>query len=355
VIAALSDGLGSGVKANLLASMTTTMALKFVANNMEIGRSAKIIMSALPVCRVRKISYATFSIMDASLSGSVRIIEMGNPPALLFRDGKAYQMKSEKLEEPNWKNRSMNISSLEALPHDRVVIFSDGVSQAGMGSEKYRLGWRTEGCMEFVEEILSDTPEISSHDLAAIIIRAAVNKDPGHLPHDDMTCAVAHFRKPEKLLLFTGPPFSQEKDAECARMLKSFEGKKVICGGTTAEIVGRELEKEIVMDVRTLKDDLPPISTMEGVDLVTEGIFTLTKTVRLLEDENLNGANGAAARLIDELLAADVIEFLVGSRINEAHQDPNLPIDLELRRNIIRRMEKVLKEKYLKEVKVKFV
>ncbi len=355
VIAALSDGLGSGVKANILASMTVTMALKFAANNMEIGNSAEIIMSALPVCRVRKISYATFTIMDASLTGTVRITEMGNPPALLVRNGKGVPLKGNRIESAKWKDRSMDVYEIDALPRDRIVIFSDGISQAGMGTDKYKLGWKNEGCLELVEEIVKNDSDISSHDLSGQIVKAAAAKDPGFMPHDDMTCAVVHFRKPKKMLLFTGPPFSAEKDAECAKILDAFQGRKVVCGGTTAEIIGRELDRKITMDVRTLRDDLPPLSQMDGVDLVTEGIFTLTKTARLLKNGVIHASDDAAGQLVDALLSSDIIEFLVGTRINEAHQDPNLPMDLELRRNIIKRIARILKDKYMKETKIKFV
>jgi hypothetical protein len=170
-----------------------------------------------------------------------------------------------------------------------------------------------------------------------------------------MTCSVIYFRHPRKLMLLTGPPFDREKDAEYVKRLAEFDGQKVICGGTTAEITARQLKREINMNIRGLRSELPPTSKIEGIDLVTEGIFTLTKTAQYLEKETISGIKDPAGQLVDLLLDNDIIEFMVGTRINEAHQDPNLPVDIELRRNIIKRIAESLKDKYLKEVKIQFV
>lgn len=356
VLAVLSDGLGSGVKANILANMTASMALRFIAENTEIIRTAEIIMSALPICQVRKISYATFTIVDTVLNGRTRIIEMGNPPFLLVRNGQGVEIKSRKVESPNWKERAINVYEFEALPNDRLVFFSDGISQAGMGTDKFPLGWRIKGCLKYIEDVVKQNSAISAHELANAVVREALRKEPGYLAEDDMTCAVIYFRNPKKMLLFTGPPFDRVHDAECAEMLNSFEGDKVICGGTTAEIIGRELGRTITMDLSSMVgSDLPPISTMEGVNLITEGIFTLTKTAQYLENGTGGKINNAAGRLVEILMNNDIIELVVGTRINEAHQDPNLPVDLEIRRNIVKRIAKVLREKYLKEVNIKYV
>lgn len=354
-IAVMSDGLGSGVKASILALMTTTMALRFVAEDREIVHSAEIIMDALPICQVRKISYATFTIVDTSLSGRTRVIEMGNPECMLIRSGSRVAVPSRTMESPKWQDRTMNIYDFNAQPHDRLIFFSDGISQSGMGTKNLPLGWRVEGCLNYVQTVLKANPDISSHDLANSIMREAIAKEPGLVAGDDMTSAVIYFRYPKKLLLFTGPPYDRERDSECADMLKDFDGAKVVCGGTTAEIIARELGREIRMDLKSFGGDLPPISAMDGVDLITEGIFTLTKTAQYLERGTGAYINDPAGKLVNILLGNDIIELVVGTRINEAHQDPNLPVDLEIRRNIVKRIARVLRSKYMKEVKIKFV
>lgn len=156
------------------------------------------------------------------------------------------------------------------------------------------------------------------------------------------------------MLLFTGPPFDQNRDAECARMLKAFPGTKVICGGTSAEIIARELNLPLTVDLNSMGGDLPPMSRMPGIDLVTEGIFTLSRAAGYLEKGD-HAKLDPAQQLVELMRRHDIIEFVVGTRINEAHQDPNLPIDLELRRNIIRRLETVLRDRYMKEVRITFV
>ena len=95
LIAVLSDGLGSGVKANILANMTATMILKFVAAGHNLMKAAEIVMNSLPVCQVRKISYATFSVADCSETGAVKIVEEGNPEFLYIKNGKVVPQEAK--------------------------------------------------------------------------------------------------------------------------------------------------------------------------------------------------------------------------------------------------------------------
>lgn len=356
VLAVLSDGLGSGVKANILASMTASMALKFASESTEgIVRAAEIMMSALPICQVRKISYATFTVVSTQLHGATRVIEMGNPEFQLFRYGRWHDLTYQVLESPHWNDRKMKVYNFEAAPSDRLVFFSDGISQAGMGSAMWPLGWRESGCAEYVRRILTEEPEISSRDLTERIILEACRKEPRLYNKDDMTAAAFYFRKPKKMILFTGPPFDPERDAWCAELVDQFDGDKVISGGTSAEIVSRELGRPLSVSLTDIGGDIPPSSAMEGIDLVTEGIFTLTKAAQYLDGGELAGAKDAAARLTAILLRNDVIEILVGTRVNEAHQDPKLPQDIEIRRNIVKRIAKTLEDHYLKTVDIKYV
>ena len=356
VVAVLSDGLGSGVKANILASMTATMAMKFaVLPNYSILHAAEIMMSALPICQVRKISYATFTILNAWPDCSIRIVEMGNPPFLLFRQGKQIEIPFEQLESEHWNNRKMKIYHFPARSEDRIIFFSDGISQAAIGSPKWPLGWRESGCAEFIAEILKETPSISSHELCDAIIKEARRKEPQRINKDDMTCAALYFRHPRKMLVFTGPPYDRLHDAECAKIIDAFDGEKVVCGGTSAEIIARELNRELKMNLESISSEMPPMSSMQGIDLVTEGIFTLTKAAGYLEKADTFMHCNPAGILAEMMRRNDLIYFLVGTRINEAHQDPNLPQELELRRNIVQRIAGILKTQFLKKVDIKYV
>lgn len=352
ILAVLSDGLGSGVKAGILSGMTAAMALKFTASNMDFAHSAEIMMDALPVCQVRKISYATFTIVDCAIQGRARIIEMDNPATLFLRRNQPLPLEYRKIAAPKGQDRELRIAETDTRPQDRVVLVSDGITQAGIGTKAWPLGWRETGLNEFVLEQLDADPELSAHALAENIIHEALKKEPRRTAQDDMTCGVIYFREPRRLLLLTGPPYDKDRDTEYARKVDEFDGRKVICGGTTATIVGRELHRDIHMDLKNAPDDMPPPSYMEGVDLVTEGILTLTRAAQVLEEDKNLPERDPAARLAALLLESDVIEFVVGSRINEAHQDPKLPIDLEIRRNIVRRLAGILEKRYLKETSI---
>ena len=177
-------------------------------------------------------------------------------------------------------------------------------------------------------------------------------------PRHDLTCAVLYLRQPRRILVCSGPPFKEQKDEILADMVARYPGTKLICGGTTAQIVSRELGRPVSVVLRRDPAGLPPTSTMEGVDLVTEGVLTLNRVHSLLERSASDGVvkekgtDGVVARM---LLDHDVIEFVVGTRINPMHQDPNLPVDLELRRNLIKRLGELLENKYRKEVRIQYI
>ena len=353
VIAVLSDGLGHGVKASILSLMTATMALKYTAKDADIVRTAEVIMDALPVCQVRKISYATFTVVDIFSDGATRVVEMDNPPVILLRGGQAQNLEYEEVASPRYNDRVIRVYDLTMKPGDRLIFTSDGITQAGLGSERMRLGWRIKGCREYVEEVVAKDPSISARTLSQKILGQALRQEPFQRAYDDMTAAVIYFRRPRRAIVLTGPPYAAHRDKEFAEMLAEFPGRKIICGGTTANIVARELGRTIRDSLRGGGvSDIPPAAEMEGVDLVTEGILTLTRVARLLEQDEAPREKNPATQLYDILVGSDSIEFVVGARINEAHQDPNLPIDLEIRRNIIKRICTVLEEKYLKETRM---
>lgn len=355
IISVLSDGLGSGVKANILSSMTTRMAMKFVESDLDLVRSAEVMMQALPVCQVRKISYATFSVVDAMLEGKTRIYEMDNPQCFIIRDCKQFHPSHHEISSPNWKDRIIHVYQLTAQEEDRIIIMSDGVTQAGLGNPLYPLGWQREGVWKFIENQIRRHPTISAYDLAKAIVHEALDKEPDKKAGDDISCTVIYFRKPRKLLLLSGPPFDEEKDKEIAEMIDYYDGKTAICGGTTANIIERELCLTCEMDKTTFDPNIPMASIMPGIDLVTEGILTLTEVYRMLKGGIDEDKDNAATRLAHLLLESDHIDFVIGTKINEAHQDPNLPMELDIRRNIVKKIFRLLQSKFLKEISVKYV
>lgn len=357
-LAVLSDGLGSGVKANILANMTTTMALRFLQSNMDMLQSIETIMDSLPVCEVRKISYATFSMIDLRLGGITRVIEMGNPQYIQLRGTEEVPpIKHETIVSQHWPDRQVECYEIKIEPGDRLIVASDGVTQSGLGEgSQYKFGWRRCGEMAYAQERIAANPEISSYALARSIAYQAyaISKN---TCKDDISCLVFYIRTPRVMRLLTGPPYHKENDREYALKADLGEEHTIICGGTTANIVERVLGKRVEIDITHLKpgDKLPPAGRIPGVALVTEGILTLTKVCVALEnDEEAATLPSPVKRIIDMMMQHDHIEFVVGTKVNEAHQDPSLPQDLELRRGVIRRIAKALTEKYRKEVEISF-
>jgi hypothetical protein len=356
VIACLSDGLGSGIKASVLATLTATMALKYTTNYADVRETAEVIMDTLPVCKVRKISYSTFTIIDVNSSGHARVIEHGNPNYVLMRGTEPVQVPKSPIQLKKWHDREVNISEFDFHIGDRILYFSDGVSQAGMGLMNYPLGWERKNVLKQIQQWIRWDKDISSRLLASKVAIQARQID-SYEPKDDITCGVMYLRHPRQLLMVTGPPFAQSKDEELAYLVKSFDGRKVICGGTTAQILSRELDEDIEMDIDRLDPEIPPSSSMPGIELITEGTLTLSKVAEILErgqKPELMRANAASA-LTSILLDSDVIYFVVGTRVNEAHQDPNLPVELDIRRNILKKIVNLLEEKYLKETSMRFI
>ena len=357
ILSVLADGLGSGVKASVLATMTASMALKYAASAMDIQTSAETIMDTLPICSVRKISYSTFTVVDMASTGETRIIEHGNPPFLLVRPGGELHIEKTEVRPPRWHDRVISYSTFDVQREDRIVFFSDGISQAGMGEYRTPLGWGLQNVEKYVREQIRWNPYISARELSRLLVTRAEEFD-GLGARDDITCGVVYFRKPRQLLVLTGAPFDRSHDQSMAMMSVSMPGRKVICGGTTANIISRLLRREIQIDLgQPLDPKVPPSARMEGFELVTEGTLTLGEVLRLLEEgfvaEDLK--SNAAVRLATMLLDSDIVKFAIGTRINEAHQDPNIPVELDLRRNIVKRIAHLLESKYMKRALIQYL
>lgn len=353
LVAVLSDGLGSGIKADILACMTSTMLLKFLKENADIEKSCEIIMNSLPVCKVRGISYSTFSAIDCYDDGKAIIVEEGNPDFIWIRDGEVLKPECTIIESKNFKNRKMRVYDIKLELNDRIIFCSDGATQVAMGTKTYPLGLERDGLINIILSKLKMDKNISSSELSNYLIKQIELIAPDKKLLDDTSIVSIYCREPRESLVFTGPPYHIEKDNYYANTFKNFKGKKAIAGGTTANIISRELNIPVKTDLSLNVGNLPGIYCMDGVDLVTEGILTLTKTMEYLEDNNYQ--NDAAGKLMKFMLDSDCISFLVGAQLNQAHYDPNLPIEIEIRKNIVRKIAKILEDKYLKKVKVQFV
>jgi hypothetical protein len=219
-----------------------------------------------------------------------------------------------------------------------------------------KFGWRRSGVLEFARRRIEADGEISAKDLSDAIVREALHLAPGGCK-DDISCVVVYLRHPRVMRVLTGPPFYREHDADYARKGLLGEDHVVICGGTTANIIERELGAKVSLTLADMRaaGGLPPVGRLEGVGIATEGILTLSRVLSALEERRPAAYEPAAARaILERLMRHDRIEFILGTKVNESHQDPGIPQDLELRRSVVRRIAQTLERKYRKDVIIQF-
>ena len=389
ITAILSDGLGSGVRANVLASLTSHMASKLSLSPMDLQRSAEVIMDTLPVDSVKGISYSTFTIARIIFSDNksfirVELIEYDNPDSLRFSSSEPVEWKKESVRlrrKAAIKEEIVFSSAFEMKNGDRLVFFSDGVAQAGvaLGQAPDQLrdagyvsydsmphrqkkaqpvtakGWGLENVSEYISSSIRKEPDISSRQLARDIVTQAYKYD-NYKPNDDITCCVINVRKPRRTLIVTGAPRNRDSDKKLGEIVRNYDGQVIVCGGTTAKIVARELGKDITAD-KSPAGSLPPSSVIDGVDLVTEGMITLTAvSERLSKKVLLKEMNeDAAKRLIKLLRETDQIEIIAGTKINDELDDPATAAKIGLRFPVIDSIARSMRENYFKECEVKYL
>ena len=357
-ILVLSDGIGHGVKANVLATLTASMALNYSSFHTKPEVAANIFMRALPKSADGKESYATFTIIEIEDEGMIRIINYDNPAVLIYRNGKQYFPKETETSIRGKENvgKILRIRAFMPKKEDRIVFMTDGIDQSGLGSKKYPMGWGLENISYFIENQIEREPNLSAAKLGRKITSRASLNDNFELK-DDISCGVIYFRKPREFMLITGPPFYKIKDFDFVNMIQDFNGKKIICGGTTAEIIARELNLEVHIQHRYHTEGIPPTAEMFGFEMVTEGILTLGRVEEILESYKgeLTLGSSPPEEVVKLLLKHDHIHIIVGTRINWAHHDPDQPVELEIRKFVVRRIEKLLEDKYFKKVKVLYV
>jgi hypothetical protein len=359
-ILVLSDGIGHGIKASVLATLTASMAIKYTQFHTKPDVAARIIMNALPKSSDGKENYATFTIIEIEPDHTVRIINYDNPRVLIIRNGKSFHPQTEyELNVRGEENlgKVLRVREFVAIKEDRLVFVSDGITQSGLGSGHFTMGWGWGKMEEFTISQVNRMADISATKLARKILNQAYMNDDFSMK-DDATCGVIYFRNPRKFMLITGPPFYKIKDFDFVGRIKNFQGKKIICGGTTAEIIARELNLEVkIQHIRKTANVMPPTAQMEGFELISEGIITLGKVEDILENYDSDSRLGDSPPevIVKLLLQHDVIDVIVGTRINWAHQDPEQPLELELRKYVVKRIIKILRFKFFKKVMVEYI
>jgi serine/threonine protein phosphatase PrpC len=333
VIMALSDGLGSGVKASILSILTTQIAIKMLENDMSINEVVQSLSETLPVCNIRKLAYSTFSIAKFYRDGIAKIVDFDSPSPILLRNRR---IQPWDYDERLIEDKNIREIEIQLEIGDCIIFVSDGVVNAGIGGA-YPLGWGWDQAAQFMER--GAHPKLSAHELADKIVQAVSDLYAG-VVGDDVSVVAIKVRQKLAATVLTGPPIDKEKDEVWVKRFVSRQGKLVVCGGTTAKIVSRYLGRSLDVDLSTNSPDVPPLARIEGIDLVSEGILTLTKVYEYLKSGTQRDAikykTDGASLLLRMLLEVDHIHFIVGQTVNPAHQNPNLPNQLRIRITVVR-------------------
>lgn len=340
----LSDGLGSGVKANILATLTSKILCCLVSNNIDMQECIETIVQTLPVCKVRKVAYSTFSVVHINKQGKGFLFEFDNPEAIVFHNGKSCDLQRF---EHNYCDKKVYVSNLNLVEGDAIFLMSDGVIHAGVG-QVLNLGWDREEIKKFLNNSIKST--MSARCMSNILCGACHDLYVGS-PGDDTTVACIKMRKEFPVQLMIGPPIDSNNDDYWVQKFMELDGKKVVCGGTTSHIVADYLKKEVVASCEFIDKDIPPTAQIDGIDIVTEGVLTLRKLLELSEKylnvsdmspkyyKSLDGASILADMLFEK---ATHIVFFVGQGINPAHQ--GLPIESTMKMKLVENLTKNLQK-----------
>ena len=351
----LADGLGSGVKASILSTLTSKIISTMMAEGLPIEECVSTIAATLPVCSVRGVAYSTFTIIHLKNNETAEIIQYDNPQVIVIRDEENYDYPKT---EMNIGGKKIFKSVIKLRENDIFVAMSDGCPHAGIGIS-YNFGWKREDIISFVESLAP--VGYTAKTLSTILVDECF-KLYGGKPGDDATACIVRIRKREPMNILFGPPSNRDDANRMMSLFFSKEGKHIICGGTTSSIAAKYLNKPIKASLNFEKADVPPIAEIEGVDLVTEGVITVNKVVEYAKDylgENKHYEHWSLKRdgasLISRLLFEEAtdINFYVGRAINPAHQNPDLPINFSIKMNLVEELSACLK-KMGKRIKVSY-
>jgi hypothetical protein len=340
----LADGLGSGVKANILSTLTSKILCTMAANEIDIYECVETIIQTLPVCAERGVAYSTFSIIHVNKEGKGELFEFDNPEAIYYHNGKCQNFEREELDVCG---KRVYRSELNLEENDIILVMSDGTIHAGIGMI-LNFGWERPQIMEHLDNNIK--PEMSARAVACMLA-AACNDLYADKPGDDTTVAAVRIRQRLDVNIMVGPPVDKEKDDYYIKNFLEGHSKKIVCGGTSSTIVARYLKTELKTSFDFPDKDVPPIGFIKGIDLTTEGVLTLRKLLQLSEKyvsiddltpKTFTKQDGASL-LADFLFEkATHITFFVGQSVNVAHQ--GLPIDTTMKLKLVEKITENLRK-----------
>jgi hypothetical protein len=345
-VAVLADGLGSGVKACILATLTAKIISTMISNSMSIEDCVATMAATLPVCGQRGLAYSTFTIVIIRNNREAEIIQYDNPRVILLRRGKHHEFPSAGLVIGD---KTIHRSKLAVQEDDAFIVMSDGAVHAGVG-KTLNLGWRRENIITFMEKRYSSF--LAAKAVATVLLDECNRLYRGE-PGDDTTVCSIKIRPRSPVNLLIGPPQDPGDDRTMFSLFFGKEGRHIVCGGTSGCIAARFLGRKLKVEADYPDPDIPPVAHIDGVDLVTEGVITINRVLEYarsyLGDNALYfdwryGGDGASriARLLFE--EATDISFYVGRAVNPAHQNPDLPIEFNIKMRLVDELADCLKK-----------
>lgn len=346
MVLVLADGLGSGVKASILSTLTSKIIATMTSQGISLEECVKTIAATLPICKVREVAYSTFTIIRLINNEEAEIICYDNPDVIMFRDGKIYDYP---LRELDIEGKIIHKARVKLRENDTFIAMSDGCIHAGVGMS-LNFGWERKDIAEFMES-LTDVG-FTAKTLSTVLTDECLKLYGGN-PGDDTTALTVRIRARQQINLMIGPPSDRNDCSKMVSLFLSKGGKRIVCGGTTSTIVSQYLKKPIMPNINYFDPEIPPTATIEGIDLVTEGVITINRVNEYAKDylkdnesyKQWNYKQDGAA-LISRMLFEEAtdINFYVGRAVNPAHQNPNLPINFNIKMQLVNELSESLKK-----------
>lgn len=352
-IIVLADGLGSGVKASILSTLTSKILSTMMANDIPLEECVSTIAATLPICKVRGLAYSTFTIIHIIDNTVAELIQFDNPHIILIRDCEICEYPEN---EVTIDNKKIYKSTIKLQENDIFIAMSDGCPHAGIG-RVFNFGWKREDIAEYMKTFAH--VGYTAKTLSTMLVDEC-NRQYDFKPGDDTTSVVVRIRRRSPVNMLFGPPRNRDDADRMMSLFFSKEGKHIVCGGTTSSIAAQYLGKPLRASLCFERSDIPPMGEIEGVDLVTEGVITVSKVLEYARDaldkndlyEEWSYQHDAASSICRLLFEeATDINFFVGRAVNPAHQNPDLPINFNIKMNLVDELSECLK-KMGKKVKV---
>lgn len=345
LVLVLADGLGSGVKACILSTLTSKIISTMIANDLSVEECVSTIAATLPVCEKRGVAYSTFTIIRITNNSEAEIIQYDNPHVIMLRGGENCEYPRTSMEIGG---KTIYKSKLPLEENDVFIAMSDGAIYAGVG-KTLNFGWQRDSIIDFM--VGNYDKKMSAKGISQLLLDEC-NDLYGGEPGDDTTVAAVKIRRRIPVSLMIGPPSNPGDLKKMQTLFFAKEGKHIVCGGTTSKLASEYLGKPVVPCLDYFDPEIPPIAKIEGIDLVTEGVVTMTKVLEYagsylngsisISDLSMkkDGASRIAHMLFEE---ATDISFYVGRAVNPAHQNPALPINFNVKMQLIDEVSKKLK------------